>query len=249
MFEKIIFNKLIAQLSSFAESISKQLYVVGGAVRDIILGKARSENITDFDLCGTMTLDDIIKFAETNGIKHKVKNKKLQVVMMEDSIGVYEYARLRTEEYKDGITHTPSKIEFVEDVIEDAKRRDFTINSVYYVTHSTRLIDPFCGIDDIKKRRLQTVLDPNKTLSVDPARILRLVEAACRFELNIDDNLMAAAKKYATNIQKLSPARLKKEIARIFTAPKYDEEKNKYLSQVNSMLDDLDIKDIVSHCE
>ena len=237
MFSKIANDSLIKKLTSYAVDLKKEVFVVGGAVRDLLLGAVRQTKDLDIDIASTLNIEEIVRFATMNNIKHEIKNKKLQVVALFYENNCYEIARLRREEYSSKFTHTPDKVLFTEDVTEDAKRRDFTANSVYYVTHSNEIIDPFAGVKDIKEKRLRTVLKPEDTLSVDPARIIRMVELSARFDFKIDKETLSVAKMYADNVNKLSKPRLKKELERLYQSNKYmGENELEYFNRVNNLI-------------
>ena len=242
MFSKIANDNIIKKLTIYANELGKQIYVVGGAVRDEILGKIRISDIKDIDIASTLTLNQIIEFANKNLIEYEIKNKKLEVVSLSSGDCCYEIARMRSEEYDSNFAHTPTKISFTDDVIEDAKRRDFTANSIYYATHNNSIIDPFDGVVDVKEKIVRTVLTPDETLSVDPARIIRMVELAARFGFAIEKHTLIAAKKYACNINKLTKQRRKKELERLYQCNKYNgESKFDYLNAVESLIKELDI--------
>jgi len=187
------------------------------------------------------------KFAADNDLKFEIKHKKLEVVAIFGSNNiVYEIARLRREEYINSSSHVPSIVSFTECVEEDAKRRDFTINSMYYDRHNSSIIDPLGGMQDLKNRLVKTVLDADKTLAVDPARIIRLVELAARFNLGVENSTLNAAKKYAGNVFNLSKDRLKKELDRLYIDNKYGEDYNEYLKRVNRLFSDLGLKKLIS---
>ena len=149
-------DDVITALSCYAHNRKKKVYVVGGAVRDFLL-KKRARGVQDIDLAGDLDLQEMLNFIEEKGISQfEIKNKKLQVLSFrigEDKI--YEYARLRKEVYQEKDTHTPSKVEFVSEVSEDAKRRDFTINSIMVNIFTGEVLDFWGGIADLEAKKLR----------------------------------------------------------------------------------------------
>ena len=238
-------DDVITALSCYAHNSKKKVYVVGGAVRDFLL-KKRACGVQDIDLAGDLDLQEMLNFIEEKGISQfEIKNKKLQVLSFrigEDKI--YEYARLRKEVYQEKDTHTPSKVEFVSEVSEDAKRRDFTINSVYYDRHSSAIIDPVGGIDDLKGGVVRPVLG-EETFKVDPARIIRFIELLARFDLSASQEVLDWAKKYAQNVGKLKQERLNKETLRLQISEKYLEEDSNYLRRVKTYLKELNLQNVI----
>lgn len=242
MFSKITNDNVIKKLTEYAKSIDKQIYIVGGAVRDLILGESRITEIKDIDIASTLSLKEVVDFAVLNNIDYVIKNNKLEVVSLSSGECCYEIARMRREIYASKFTHNPTEVTFTVDVAEDAKRRDFTANSVYYATHNNSIVDPFCGVGDIEKKIVKTVLLPEQTLSVDPARIIRMIELSARFKFNIDEESFNIAKKYACNINKLSKTRLKKELERLYQTNKYSGESDgEYLNRVSLLVKDLGV--------
>ena len=132
MFKEINEDDILEKLESYALLLNKKLYVVGGVVRDEILGVKRASLIKDIDLTGTLHKDEIVEFLVGYNLNFEIKNEMLQVVSFwQKNDRIYEYARMRSEEYQNKNSHVPSKISFVGKVEEDAKRRDFTINSIF----------------------------------------------------------------------------------------------------------------------
>ena len=238
MFSEIDDDEIILKLSAFANSLGKELFVVGGAVRDALFGVLRSDGKKDYDLTSSLSLQEVQEFCEAENLEYFVKNKTLEVVKIQGgNQTVYEHARMRREEYSNTSSHNPSKIEFVDAVEEDVKRRDFTVNSVYYARHSRELKDPSFGIKHIHEKLLQPVTP--ETLNVDPARILRMVELMARFDLKPDVLTLEQAKKNAKNIFSLSKKRLEKELERIRNSKKYGENEEKYFQKVGEILSAL----------
>lgn len=241
MFEKIKEDKFIQMYSEFVVSVNKKVYVVGGAVRDILLGLKRVTS-EDIDLATTISLEENIKFATENNILVKIKNRKLEVVEFSFNGTSYEVARLRVEFYDSVNKHNPSNVRFVNSIEEDVIRRDFSINALYYDTHSNSLLDPINkGLEDIKVKRIQTVLDPNETFNVDPARILRLIELAGRTGFSIDEKTLECAKLNANKINDLTKQRIGVENNRIYSKKYVNEDYNTYIKRVNKLIKELGI--------
>lgn len=247
MFRKITDDEIIFDLSEYAHNLGKELYVVGGAVRDCVMGNEKKSITFDFDLTSSLTFDEIQEFAKQKGLQLEVKNRKLEVVSLRrNSSIIYEHARMRVENYSDKFSHNPSEVWFTDKIEEDAKRRDFTVNAMYYVRHSMRLIDPFCALKDIDEKRLRTVLRPEETFAVDPSRILRMVELFARFGFSIDDETLMVANNCAGNVKKLSKSRLERELSRINTTGKYGEDITIYNARKDEIINKLGLSWIQS---
>ena len=236
-------DKIIEEISNFAVHLGKRVYVVGGAVRDALLNR-KTLYTKDVDLAGNLTIEELIELLKSREISFEIKNRRLEVLSFDVLDVHYEYARLRREQYLDKDTHTPTIVQFVDEVDEDARRRDFTVNSVYYDRHSSSILDPLGGVQDIKDRIVRPVLGED-TFKVDPARIIRFVELVCRFQLNVQEEVFSWAKKYSQNVYRLSASRLKKERERLATKTKYEDENDDYINRVYSLLKELNLQEIL----
>ena len=119
--------KLSDKLIGLAKAMNKPLFVVGGRVRDSIIGYEND----DVDIVSATSTDEIMKICDKLNYKVDVINKRLGTLQIRPNNGeCYEYTPFRKENYTKG--HTPDSVEFVDDIKIDASRRDFSINSIYY---------------------------------------------------------------------------------------------------------------------
>ena len=143
-------------------------YLVGGCVRDLILGREPH----DFDLCSASEPLDIVKFAVEN--KHPYNIIGIDygtVTVFVDGVG-YEITTFRKETgYTDG--RHPDNVSYASNIEEDLKRRDFTINALAYDVENDNIIDLFDGVSDIKNKNIKCVGEPSERFSEDHVRILR----------------------------------------------------------------------------
>ena len=154
-----------------------------------------------------------------------LEDTKFTVVPKNEKFGVmeivgkrsYEFATFRKEIYEDE-SHNPSSIEFINNLEEDARRRDFRINAIYYDIKNGSFIDPLGGIEDLRDRKITTVKVPKIVLNDDPERILRLIRFACSLGLNIPEEEWFYAKQNAYKVRYMSKYRLKNEFEKLLTA-------------------------------
>lgn len=209
--------KIPSELKNLAQIFKdnkKTLYIVGGYVRDSYLG-VQSLLRDDIDLCSN---------ASPKELKKILQDTNFQVKHINESVGVmaiygkrrYEHATFRREIYESE-SHTPDKIEFINSLEEDARRRDFKINAIYYDILEGSYVDPLGGIDDIKNREITTVKVPKIVFNDDPERILRLIRFACSLGLSIPEEEMYYAKQNAWKVKFISQYRLKNEFERLLT--------------------------------
>ena len=144
----------------------KKLFVVGGAVRDAILGK----NPKDFDLATDAKPDEVLAIAKKGGLKTVEVGKQFGVVI----VGGHEIATFRKDI---GKGRRPSSVDYT-DIEGDVKRRDLTINALFYDMDRGEIVDLVGGIADLKKKKIRTVGNAVERFDEDPLRKMR----ALRFQ-------------------------------------------------------------------
>ena len=181
-------------------------YIVGGSVRDLIIGKEPK----DYDITTSAMPEEIERIFKDKKTFDVGKHFGTIVVVTKD--GNVEVTTYRTDgEYIDG--RRPKEVYYTPDIIQDLSRRDFTINAMAY--NKNGLLDPFNGMEDIKKRCIRTVGDPYKRFEEDYLRILRAIRFATQLGFQIDNKTKDGCKKYATNINRISYERIREEIFKI----------------------------------
>ena len=186
-------------------------YVVGGCVRDSLLGLTPH----DWDLCtSALPQQGMELFGEEKcsptGLQHGT-------VTVKQGGGLYEITTFRTEgTYTDG--RHPDEVHFVPDVREDLARRDFTINAMAY-NAKEGLVDPFGGQADLQSGILRAVGVPHQRFTEDALRILRLYRFAARFGFSIDPPTAQAAQELYAHLDCVSVERIEEELAKLLSAP------------------------------
>ncbi|MCR5216971.1 MAG: CCA tRNA nucleotidyltransferase [Lachnospiraceae bacterium] len=179
-------------------------YVVGGCVRDSIMKR----NPKDWDITTNAKPEEVKElFSRTvdTGLKHGT------VTVMMGKVG-YEVTTYRIDgDYKDG--RHPESVTFAEDVVEDLKRRDFTINAMAYNTKDG-LRDEFGGISDIRKGMIRCVGTPTERFGEDALRMMRAIRFAAQLGFTIHRDTMAAIVSLAKNIEKVSKERIQMELTK-----------------------------------
>lgn len=181
-----------------------EAYAVGGCVRDTLLNRAPG----DWDIT-TSALPEQVKalFHHTidTGIEHGT------VTIMMDHIG-YEVTTYRIDgEYEDG--RHPKQVEFTSNLLEDLKRRDFTINAMAY-SHSTGIVDEFDGMGDLDRKVIRCVGDAMERFTEDALRILRAIRFSAQLDFSIEEATWNAIFKIAPNIAKVSKERIQVELTK-----------------------------------
>ena len=186
-------------------------YVVGGCVRDSLLGLTPH----DWDLCtSALPQQGMELFGEEKCIPTGLQHG---TVTVKQGGGLYEITTFRTEgAYTDG--RHPDEVHFVPDVREDLARRDFTINAMAY-NAKEGLVDPFGGQADLQSGILRAVGVPHQRFTEDALRILRLYRFAARFGFAIDPPTAQAAQELCAHLDCVSVERIEEELAKLLSAP------------------------------
>ncbi|ANU10684.1 CCA-adding protein [Planococcus antarcticus DSM 14505] len=186
-----------------------QAYMVGGAVRDFLLGKTPH----DIDVASSASPEQVkayFKRTIDTGIEHGT------VLVLLGGEGI-EVTTFRTEgSYSDN--RRPDSVEFVQSLEEDLKRRDFTINAMA-MTEYLDIIDPFGGKDDLQKQIIRAVGDPDQRFQEDALRMLRAVRFSGQLHFVIDVETVSSIRRHAQLIRSIAVERLKSEMDKIFVNP------------------------------
>ncbi len=184
-------------------------YVVGGCVRDSLLGKTPN----DWDICTAATPDEVkrclagSRIIET-GLKHGT------VTAVTDG-GCFEITTFRTEGgYSD--FRRPDSVAFVGDVKEDLARRDFTMNAMAY-NGSVGLVDPFGGVKSLSEKVISCVGKPDKRFREDALRILRALRFSSVFGFRIDGETSEAIHENKELLCRISAERISEELRKLLT--------------------------------
>lgn len=203
-----------------------ELGLVGGCVRDSELGLEPK----DYDFCTNLLPDEVEQLARGVGRHTYSVGKRFGTIGFKVPVDwnddgniefVYvEVTTYRTEKYRDG-SRKP-EVEFGTDLREDLMRRDFTINSLWYGSkdpeQEPELLDLFAGRLDLDDRLIKSVGDPKKMLSDDPLRILRAIRFACKYNFNIEPNLLGCCRKGREKLWTVAIERQVVELDKIFTS-------------------------------
>jgi len=192
----------IKKLQKAFKKDKKQLYVVGGAVRDALIGKKPK----DFDLTTDATPEEMIKIAKQGKFKHSTTNVNANLDLGSIIINGHEVTTFRQDV---GKGRRPDKVVYC-DISTDSKRRDLTCNSLYYDIDKKEIIDFHGGVEDLKKGVIRTVGKAKERFDEDPLRKLRAVRFETRLGAKLDKETLDALKK-DNKITQLSYQRISDE--------------------------------------
>lgn len=207
------------EIPSSAEKILRVLeengheaYVVGGCVRDSILGRSPD----DWDITTSASPEQVKElFRKTvdTGLQHGT------ITVLIDKEG-FEVTTYRVDgDYEDG--RHPREVMFTSSLEEDLKRRDFTINAMAY--HPDRgLVDLFHGMEDMEQKVIRCVGNPMERFREDALRILRAVRFSAQLGFQIEENTQAGIRSLAPNLKNVSAERIQVELVKLLVSPHPD---------------------------
>lgn len=182
-----------------------EAFAVGGCVRDTLLGRVPG----DWDITTSAKPEEVKAiFGKTvdTGLQHGT------VTIIKNHAG-YEVTTYRIDgEYHDG--RHPDSVEFTSDLLEDLKRRDFTINAMAY-SHETGIVDEFDGMKDLEEKTVRCVGLARDRFTEDALRILRAVRFAAQLGFEIESGTYKAIFEIAPNLEKVSKERIQVELTKL----------------------------------
>ena len=223
--EKLPHNSLpdiLYRIGDIADRKGTPCYLVGGYVRDVLMHKASK----DIDI---MIIGEPIAFAklvdkELNGknfvVFERFRTARLEFEQPETGTVLLEIVGARKESYNPDSRKPVTEIGSLED---DLSRRDFTINAFAVPLNNDArncLVDLFNGYDDLQQKVLRTPLEPEKTFSDDPLRMMRAARFASQLEFQLDLQTVNAMSSMAQRITIVSKERISQEFLKIMTSPK-----------------------------
>jgi poly(A) polymerase len=173
-------------------------YLVGGAIRDLLLGQSPK----DFDVATNATPNNIRKLFRNS----RIIGRRFKLVHIHFDREIIEVSTFRAQS---GGNNRYGTIE------EDVKRRDFTINALYYCPEKQQIIDYVGGFEDIQKKRLRTVIPLDRIFAEDPVRMVRAVKYSAITGFSIPKAIRNKIKSHAHEIKRCSSSRITEEVFKI----------------------------------
>lgn len=214
------FAPILAELAPLTERFAaagKRLYLVGGTVRDLLIGRGDATNVDAFDFDATTDArpDEIKKIISGWADAVWTQGERFGTIGAKKDGRVYEITTHRAEAYSPD-SRKPD-VAFADAIDADLSRRDFTVNAMALELTGAEpsLIDPFNGAADLIARVLRTPLSPEESFSDDPLRMLRAARFVAALNLTPDAGLVAAVKNMAPRLEIVSRERIQAEIDRL----------------------------------
>ncbi|RLC34687.1 hypothetical protein DRH14_02360 [Candidatus Shapirobacteria bacterium] len=188
-----------------------EIYIVGGAVRDLIL----NQSIHDWDFATNLTTNQMHELFPKNSF---CNNNYGTFSIVGPHKQIFEITTYRKDEQYSDSRH-PSKLNWGKSIKEDLGRRDFTVNTIALKINlknkSFQLIDPFNGQQDIKNKIIRSVGNASDRFSEDALRMLRAVRLACQLSFVIEDKTFSAIQKQAHLLSNIAGERIRDELFKI----------------------------------
>ena len=209
-----IFGSELKEIMRLLRSSGKECYIVGGAIRDLLLGY---EKFIDIDLTTSLSVEKMKQIFDRNKIRFDDRALKYGCLTISNQKRTFQITSFRKDIQTFG---RAADIELVENIEEDAKRRDFTINA-FYCSYDGQIIDPLGNLEDLNKIKLDFIGDPEIRIKEDYLRILRFFRFIAVLDLK-DENLVSKnlpiIRKHIDGISDLSYERVALEIRKILLA-------------------------------
>lgn len=204
-------QEALSQVARYFTQAGLPLYLVGGSVRNPLLGLPAS----DLDVCSPATPEEVEAILSGTPVRLTPRARflgTLQLLWQHEGVAYSaEFTSFRSDAYRSG--HVPAKVVFTQDMRVDALRRDFRCNALYRNADTWTLSDPVEGLPDIEQRLLRSVHDdPHQVLKDDGLRMLRMVRFAGQLGFRIDDALWAEALRQIHILADITPERQMEEL-------------------------------------
>jgi len=201
-------EKVEKLINKFKEN-KAEIYIVGGAVRDLMLKR----KVKDWDFTTNLVPEEIQKIFPKNSFYNN-KFGTISVVYGDD---IFEVTTFRTEQGYSDSRH-PDEVKWGKTLEEDLQRRDFTVNAMA-LENGEKLIDLYNGQNDLEKKIIKTVGNPDERFSEDALRMMRAIRIASQIGFLIEEKTFESIQKNAKLIQKIAGERVRDELFKILLSP------------------------------
>lgn len=216
----------VKKIIEIIEKAGYEAYAVGGCVRDSLLMR----NPNDWDITTSAKpekVKELFKKTIDTGIEHGT------VTIMMHHVG-YEVTTYRIDgEYEDA--RHPKNVTFTSNLIEDLKRRDFTINAMAYNDRSG-IVDAFDGISDLEKGIIRAVGNPRERFDEDALRMMRAVRFSAQLGYSIEEDTKKAIKELFPNLQKISAERIQVELVKLVSSDHPEKMRDLYETGITAVI-------------
>lgn len=211
---KIAVPKEVVEISKALAEAGFEAYLVGGCVRDLMLGNEPK----DWDVATNAKPEQVQDLFEDHVYENTFGTVGVKTDSEDPRVRVVEVTSYRIEgKYSD--KRHPDEIKFAKTIEEDLSRRDFTVNAMA-MTLRGEIIDPFGGQKDLKARVIRTVGKPEERFSEDALRLMRAVRFAVELDFEIEPGTRRAAEKLSRSLDHIAKERVRDELVKILMTPR-----------------------------
>lgn len=212
--QTISIPKPVLTVSDALENAGYEAYLVGGCVRDALLGKEPK----DWDFTTNATPEQIQEVFPDSFYENDFGTVGVKTDSEDEALRVVEVTPFRTEgEYSDA--RRPDSVEWAATISEDLDRRDFTVNAIAYRASNKEFVDEHNGQEDLKKKVLRAVGDPDRRFKEDALRMMRAVRLSAELDFAIEAETAQAIFDNAALLGRISKERIRDEFIRIVETP------------------------------
>lgn len=212
-------QSVLEEVRPLAEAFStagQPLYLVGGVVRDLLLGRERPEG-ADLDLCTPAHPGEIKAIVAPLADAVWTQGERFGTIGLRIAGSDYEITTFRAESYEPD-SRKP-EVSFGDSIETDLSRRDFTVNAMALAVPEPELLDPFGGAADLAAGLLRTPLDPEVSFVDDPLRMLRAARFIAGYGLEPTPELVEAVRANASRLEIVSAERIRDELDKLLVTP------------------------------
>ncbi len=186
-----------------------EAYLVGGCVRDILIGKTPK----DWDLTTNATPEQIQSVFPDSFYENTFGTVGVKTGSDDPTLAIVEVTPFREEGgYSDA--RRPDSVRFADTIVEDLRRRDFTINAIAYNMANDEIVDLHQGMEDIERKTIRTVGDSRERFAEDALRMLRAIRLSAQLEFTIDPDTLSGIAENASQLAKISQERIRDEFSK-----------------------------------
>ncbi len=230
---KIAIPEKVNNLLKILNSNGFSAYVVGGCVRDSLLGLEPN----DWDICTSAKPEDIKRcFSNFQTFDSGIRHGTISVVIDKE---IFEITTYRIDgEYSDN--RHPKQVVFTDDITEDLSRRDFTVNAMAY-NPNDGFQDPFNGAEDLKCSLIRCVGNPDKRFNEDALRIIRAIRFSSTYGFEIDEQTSNAVHRNAELLNNISYERICSELNKLLCGDYVEKILNEYRDVIAVFIPELEL--------
>ncbi len=209
----------VTKIAKILSDNGHRAYAVGGCMRDVIMGRTPN----DWDMTTDCSPEDMIKIFDAAGVRTIPTGLKHGTVSVLLNGEIYECTTFRIDgSYTD--SRHPDAVTFTTDITEDLRRRDFTVNAMAGdpLSADGAIVDVFGGCDDIEKKIIRAVGDPETRFTEDALRILRAIRFATVLDFEIEEKTKQAAIRLGERLSSVSAERKSVELEKMMLSPHAD---------------------------